>query len=215
MSRDRILARVRAALRAVSGHHPERPAPPAPPGDASPGDPVVLLRDRCLALGVRWHDVADLAALARTTATLAPPGGVVWVPERMAGPLDPDRTAAAIESLGVRVVRRPERAEAAEVAVGLTGVDLAVAESGSLLALARAGGGRLPSVLPPIHVAVVERRAVVASLGDGLRWVAHQLASEETSAAWLISGPSRTGDIEGRLVVGVHGPGELHVVLWN
>lgn len=213
MSRDRILARVRAALREASGHHPERPAPPAPAGYSALSDPLVLLRDRCLALGVQWHEVPDLPAVARAVAALAPPGRVVWVPERTAPPLDPDRTAAAIESLGVRVVRRPARAEAADVAVGLTGVDLAVAESGTLLALARAGGGRLPSVLPPIHVAVVERRAVVGSLGDGLRSIAQRLASGETSAALLISGPSRTGDIEGRLVVGVHGPGELHVLL--
>lgn len=213
MSRERILARVRAALGTPTAHHPERPAPAPPAAGQLPGDPVALLRDRCVALGARWREASGLPALAGAVAALAPPGGVVWVPERGAPSLDSDGAAAAIAALGVRVVRQPDRAGAAAAALGLTGVDVAVAESGTLVLLARPGGGRLPSVLPPVHVAVVTRSVVVHSLGEGLARVGRQLAAGEGSAAVLISGPSRTGDIEGRLVVGVHGPGEIHVLL--
>ena len=92
--------------------------------------------------------------------------------------------------------------------VGITLADVAVAETGSLLLAAGPGRARMNSLAPPTHVAIVERDALVSSL-EG----AFERLSDRTSV--LITGPSRTADIEGVLVRGVHGPKELIVVVVN
>jgi L-lactate dehydrogenase complex protein LldG len=92
--------------------------------------------------------------------------------------------------------------------VGITLADVAVAETGSLLLAAGPGRGRMNSLAPPTHVAIVDYSAVESSL-EG----AFDRLSDRTSV--LITGPSRTADIEGVLVRGVHGPKELIVVVVN
>lgn len=91
---------------------------------------------------------------------------------------------------------------------GVTDVYAAVAETGSLVMRATAGHGRSLSLVPPIHVAVVEPRNLVGDLLDLLR----KLEAEGTgSGTVLITGPSKTTDIEGNLVTGVHGPGKVQI----
>ncbi len=92
--------------------------------------------------------------------------------------------------------------------VGISGVDLIVAETGSLAILARPAEPRSLSLLPPVHIAVAERAQLVPDLFD-----LFEARGEMPSCVSLITGPSKTGDIELRLVTGVHGPGELHVIL--
>ena len=66
------------------------------------------------------------------------------------------------------------------------------------------------SLLPPVHVAVAERRQILPDLFD----LFAALGTDELPAnVSIITGPSKTGDIELRLVTGVHGPGEVHVLL--
>jgi L-lactate dehydrogenase complex protein LldG len=73
------------------------------------------------------------------------------------------------------------------------------------------GQSRLASLLPPIHVAVLKRRAIVYSLPMLLR---EQAALATSGANFVcITGPSRTADIEHVLTRGVHGPKDVHVVL--
>lgn len=92
-----------------------------------------------------------------------------------------------------------------EAQVGITTADLAIAESGSLILSAGPGKRRLASLAPPLHVVVITRPAIVPTLEDAVLRV-----GPKTSV--IITGPSRTADIEGILVRGVHGPGELWVV---
>ena len=70
---------------------------------------------------------------------------------------------------------------------------------------------RLISLLPPVHVGIVERGRILSGL-DELFGLLPQPA-EQSSSMVLITGPSRTADIEQILVRGVHGPGEIHVVI--
>ncbi len=101
--------------------------------------------------------------------------------------------------------------------LGITGVDWAVAETGSLVVCARPGGrGRSVSLLPPRHVAICKASQIVPDLFDlfqelGVESTTHGLPSNVT----LITGPSKTGDIQLKLTTGVHGPGEVHVVVWE
>ncbi|HYO87956.1 MAG TPA: lactate utilization protein [Candidatus Limnocylindrales bacterium] len=111
---------------------------------------------------------------------------------------------------------RAETLALAETAkVGLTGADAAVATTATLVVTTGPGKGRLPTILPPVHIAVITLDQIVARLED---WVALQRAAGLASIRragnfCFISGPSRTGDIEMQLVLGVHGPGRVQVVV--
>jgi L-lactate dehydrogenase complex protein LldG len=104
-----------------------------------------------------------------------------------------------------------QRATCAEATVGITSAQYALADTGTLVMLADSEEARLISLLPPVHIAVIERAMILTGL-DELLAVA-PLPAERTSSMVLITGPSRTADIEQILVRGVHGPGELHVVI--
>jgi L-lactate dehydrogenase complex protein LldG len=102
-----------------------------------------------------------------------------------------------------------------QVTLGLTGADAAFAETGSLALMSGPGRPRLASLSVRTHIALLDPRRLYASCAA---WLAAEgpgaqgrLAS--ASNLTLITGPSRTGDIEMTLTVGVHGPGELLVAL--
>lgn len=131
--------------------------------------------------------------------------------------------AEAVEKAGIRVtvpaMHDEFRAETIEairsVPVGLTGADAAAATTGTLIVSTAPGKGRLPTILPPVHIAVVTLDQLVPRLED---WLARERANDSTvlhdpANVAFITGPSRTGDIEMILVKGVHGPGILQIVV--
>lgn len=97
--------------------------------------------------------------------------------------------------------------------IGITSVDLAIAETGTLLVCARPGQERLASLLPPMHVAIVERSQIVPDLLDAFRILHERGVQNLPSNITLITGPSKTGDIELQLTTGVHGPGKWRVII--
>jgi L-lactate dehydrogenase complex protein LldG len=99
----------------------------------------------------------------------------------------------------------------ARVGLGLTGAHAALADTGGLVLVSGPGRGRLPSVLPPVHVAVVAERRVCPSLAALLREEPGLL--DAGSNVVIVAGPSRTADIEMTLTHGVHGPKHVHVIL--
>ncbi|GAB4522998.1 MAG: lactate utilization protein [Anaerolineae bacterium] len=106
-----------------------------------------------------------------------------------------------------------ERLESAEV--GLTGVDAVAATTGTLIVSTGEGKSRIPSLLPPVHIAVVTLDQFVPRVED---WLARVRASgnavlHDSANITFISGPSRTADIEKQLVLGVHGPKQVQVVV--
>ena len=114
--------------------------------------------------------------------------------------------------------RNDVRQRLAESGMGITGADYAIAETGSVVVLPRQGLSRLVSVVPPVHVAIVRPSDVVGTLDDlftlrRLEYLRH--GGEMGSYLNFITGPSRTADIEQTIVVGVHGPREVHMVLLN
>ncbi len=100
---------------------------------------------------------------------------------------------------------------AARALAGITGVNWAVAETGTLLLSSGPGRGRLVSLLPPVHIALIRPDQLLPSLAEAVRRVGE--AGELPSSLVLITGPSRSADIENDLSIGVHGPGSLHAVL--
>jgi L-lactate utilization protein LutC len=98
------------------------------------------------------------------------------------------------------------------VDAGLTAVHAAIAETGSLVCGSVPGRGL--SLVPPVHLAVVRRSQILPDLVDYLALFSgesplHRLPSNLV----FITGPSKTADIEGVLITGVHGPREVHIVL--
>lgn len=106
------------------------------------------------------------------------------------------------------------RGKAIVADIGITGVDYAIAETGSCVLFPRKGVSRIISLLPPVHIAVVRSGQVLPSL-DELFTLRRQefLTGDIGSYLNIISGPSRSADIEYQLVTGVHGPGEVHMIL--
>lgn len=108
------------------------------------------------------------------------------------------------------------RQTAASAGVGITGVDYAIAETGTCVLMPRHGLSRLVSLLPPVCIAVVEPEQLLEELGDLLAvWRLEYLRGGRRIGSYmnLITGPSRSGDIEMTITVGVHGPGEAHLIL--
>lgn len=108
------------------------------------------------------------------------------------------------------------RQASAQADLGVTGVDLAVAETGSLVVISGAGKARSVSLLPPYHVAIFGKAQLVESLEQvGVIFEAiHRDPGLSASGASIsfITGPSRTADIELTLTRGVHGPKEVHAI---
>ncbi len=95
----------------------------------------------------------------------------------------------------------------------ITSVDLAVAETGSVILTSGARRPRLASLVAEIHVAMIRTDEIVSDLVDVDAALKKRFGTAVPGGITLISGPSKTADIEMNLVIGVHGPGQMHMVL--
>jgi L-lactate dehydrogenase complex protein LldG len=93
---------------------------------------------------------------------------------------------------------------------GITELYAAIAETGSLVIRPEARCGRALSLIPPIHIAIVRPQNILPDLFDFFGKLSAEPRLPNTT---LITGPSKTADIEGALVVGVHGPSYVQVYL--
>ena len=114
---------------------------------------------------------------------------------------------ASVQDFDVATSREPFFA----ADIGISGVDFLIAETGSLVMRSTPSQPRSISLLPPVHIAVAERPQILPDLFDLFQHLGNPPALPSTLT--LITGPSKTGDIELRLVTGVHGPGSVHVLM--
>ncbi|HXG02561.1 MAG TPA: lactate utilization protein [Candidatus Binatia bacterium] len=177
-------------------------------------------------VGGVFHSVAALDQAPALIAALAAERGahrlVTWHPAALGADLAPALRRHGLDPLVMppgavddAEERARLRAAIAAAQIGVTGVDLAIAETGSLVL--RSGGGRprSTSLLPPYHVAVLDRTSLIESLAQfGVFLEAWQSTASpnDGAAVQVITGPSRTADIELTLTRGVHGPREVHAV---
>lgn len=207
MDEAAFLQRVRGALR--SGRLPEFPDP-AP--RSAPPDPVDLeeeFRRRCEAVDGTVHIGEDpvevVVSIARRLDTRDYLG---WEPEHLP-------VAGIVDRLERRgLVRRAvggDLSEVADVPMGVTGASAGLAESGSVVLETGPGRPRAVSLLPDVHVVLLPRARLYRSLTHWVEERAHEVAA--TSNLVIVTGPSRTADIEQQLNLGVHGPREVQVVL--
>jgi L-lactate dehydrogenase complex protein LldG len=208
-SREAILDRLRQNRRPFPAATP--PAvyrPVVPLDDASP----VALRARFIAearnAACEVHEADTPAAAIDVIMALIGRDAILssWDLEHIPVPgLARALDAAAIVRVGQDAAAR----------VGLTGVDAALAATGSIVLSSGRGRYRAASLLPSVHVAVVATDQIAPDLES---WLAAQRATGATSLRRpsnlvIITGPSRTADIAMQLVMGMHGPRALHVVV--
>lgn len=120
-----------------------------------------------------------------------------------------DAIVSALEGQGIRLLNADDRDAAFQADVGITGIRLAVAETASMSVISGQGHRRLASLAVPAHIAVLRANQIVPDLLDWGRSITADPPANEV----LISAMSKTADIEGILVPGVHGPGIVHVVI--
>ncbi|HWQ55250.1 MAG TPA: lactate utilization protein [Bryobacteraceae bacterium] len=209
MSGENLLHRVRTAL----GRSVDQPPAPVPP--ARIVVPEVDMETRIASmftaleeLAVKTHRVADPAGAGAYVAS-------ALEGRRAIASGSPYLLECGITALpGVRsgITDRAELRElCANLEVGITGADYALADTGSLVMFSSPDEARMISLLPPAHIAVVPRDRILTGLDE--LFSLEPLPAARSSSMVLITGPSRTADIEQILVRGVHGPGELHVIV--
>jgi L-lactate dehydrogenase complex protein LldG len=197
------------------------PHPGASPVVASLGaDPVAQFTAACELVGGQVHHLTTPAEIAAFVAGLCEPPieprVMSWAAEHLPVPGILDALAAAgLERMADNVRadvdgRGDDLARLDAVSVGITGALAVLADTGSIVVTSGTGRPRLASLLPPIHVALVTRAQIVPSLGTWL--AAHPQLPASVANCVVITGPSRTADIEMTLTRGVHGPRAVHIV---
>lgn len=174
---------------------------------AAADDILAEFRREAIAASSEVHEATDWSEVAALVAKRAA-GGRVAVTGAVAD--ESPEFVAELEQRDVEVVRLTDPRDVGELAVGVVRGRLAVAESGSILVSEDELGDRMVAMLAHHGVQVVDRGHVVASLDDAADWL-----SERTGAVYasVVTGPSRTADIERSLTIGVQGPASLDVVV--
>lgn len=235
-TRGEFLERMRGEMRKTRGLFPatvsERPLRPAAVADTVRREmaerweaALTRFRGEFERVGGVFHRVATLDAVPEVVGAIAGQSGarrlVSWHPAALGGDLAPALRARGltVETMPGDEVDAAERRRlsglVAEAELGLTGVDLAIAETGTLVLRSGAGRPRSTSLLPACHVAVFDRSVLVESLAQAGVFLEawHEAPGPEWGAAVnFITGPSRTADIELTLTRGVHGPKDVHAV---
>jgi L-lactate dehydrogenase complex protein LldG len=193
-----------------------------PPPTPAAGEPVRLPGYRNLDADDLVGTFVEAVRHAEGTCHVAPGGVPDDLLDRLVAELDGRPVVTSAEpvaaGVGARLAARgaavaeatPERAAAA--GLGVTGAIAAIAATGSVVLDSRAAGGRTASLLPAVHLCVIDVNCLCPTPADVLRRLGSGGDALPPSLV-LVTGPSRTGDIEQLLTLGAHGPTALHVVL--
>ncbi len=211
-SRDRILERIRAGLRTVI---PESAAMASGRAISEPVifepivNPLERFQQECVGNLMECALTADSAASARQLSKVLQllPEGEIFVQD------DPDLRRLIEQAAPARAIRWSSQGapgEASQATVTLA--EALIAQTGSILVTA-ACGGRGASVIAPCHIVYATVAQLVPDLATALSRVSQERKLDSNSFACVISGSSRTADIEKILVQGAHGPRRLVVIL--
>ena len=209
MSRDNILHRIRTALGRSAGQAVADPPP------ARIRIPDVDMEKR---IATMFERIEALAGKTHRAAT--PEDARAFVAAAIEGQSAVASNAPFLAECGIATLpgvrsgvtdREELRGLCATADVGITSADYALGDTGSLVMIASPREARLVSLLPPAHIAVVPRDRILTGLDELFSILPNP--ADVASSMVLITGPSRTADIEQILVRGVHGPGQITVVV--
>ena len=225
--REEIIARIKEALKLAS-HHPGHTHAGAD-HSASPANPETTARDwlplvpsdsesriasfaRCSAdLKTQFFHVEDFDQAASKVNEIGQSEGWKLIASHRAS-----KVQKSLSKVHTPVIYSDDRIEISDLEkadVAITGCDALIAQTGSILLTTRSGGGRALSVLPPHHLVIATTDQVIADLPAAFQLLQDRYGNDFPSFMTLITGPSRTGDIERILVLGAHGPKVVTVIL--
>lgn len=236
-TRIEFMARIRAEVgraRPLFAARPEpRPSQPAEQAAALRRElaerwPEALERFRreFERVGGVFHRVPELAVVPEAIAAIARARGlrraITWEAAALGADIAGELARRDVEACAMphdvpdAQTRAAVAATVAAADLGVTGADLAIAETGSVVLVSDAGRPRTTSLLPPYHIAIFDRTVLVESLAQvGVfleAWHEGPVSAARGGAINIITGPSRTADIALTLTRGVHGPKEVHAV---
>lgn len=207
-ARKEILNSIRENLRAsgATGHHGHPFATATEPRAATNETRVEHFVENLRVVGGKVELVPDLNAAALAL-------------EDILNGLQPHRIAITDSQIVKELVSRittdaevKEKTAAAELFscdVGITTAQLAIAETGTLVLRSEAEFSRLTSLVPEVHICILDASNIRATMSE----VLNEVQQDQDPAITFITGPSRTSDIELTLAIGVHGPRELFVIV--
>ena len=205
-SRDQILRRVRAAVKTAA---PQRPGPsPSAPIFAPVTDPLERFRSECAANTMECVLTAGAAATAEALGRVlgSLPEGEIFAQD---APVLRELITQTGTTRAVRWSSQGAPAEASQATISLC--EALVALTGSVLVSSGSCGGRGSSIVAPCHIVVARKDQLVPDLEAALAR-AREIAFD-SSYIGLITGTSRTSDIEKMLIIGAHGPRRLVVLV--
>lgn len=216
-ARDDILNNIRKALR--DALLPD--AAPEPPENRVPHDSGGLERfaDEARKLSAEVVCVGTAQEAAEVVAGLCRERGwgsaLAWPWEA----IGVEGLAEALAGAGVSIHHDRDPQALEPTPVGITGAEAGIADTGTIVVRSGEGRSRLASLLPPVHVALLDAARIVPEMRayfEALEARGGAAADvQSTSNLVFISGPSRTADIEQTLTLGVHGPRELIIVVYG
>lgn len=219
-SREQILATIRKAV-GTSARRDRASAPEIISRNSVEETSVELagrFRSEITRIGGRFHHATNAESACAYIEQVADAEGARTIICSNARIADEFGIANRLAAKGIAFITDPSESDIVENAagaeIGVTGVDYALAETGSLVLLARPGQPRSVSLLPPVHIALIRPEQIIRGFDELFEFLRADFeATGVKSAVTFITGPSRTADIELTLVVGVHGPQQLHAVL--
>ena len=184
-------------------------------------DPVQRFCQELAAAGGQGYVAADAVAVVHTIQTILLAHHARKILLSRGGAIERLNLRAKLKDLGLEVktlddLQANPWQDFFSADVGITNVHRLIAETGTVVLASKPDEPRSASLLPPVHIALAERSQLLPDLFDLFDLfspVSTPTKSPPPSCLTLITGPSKTGDIELKLVTGVHGPGEIHVIL--
>ncbi|MDX1467812.1 MAG: LUD domain-containing protein [Acidimicrobiia bacterium] len=217
MRREDFLARVGRSV--MSATLPDIPALDSEMPTLPPTDLVALFRERIREVDGVAHGPVGRTAVPKVVSGIAAGHAssryLAWddlpVPGVTSG-LDRE----GLERVDHEVPEQDRKAHQVtyeSVDLGVTGAEAGLAESGSVVLSHGPGRPRMASLIPDVHVVLLHVNRMARTISDLAR--RHPEWVSETANLVFVTGPSRTGDIELHLNLGVHGPRHVHVVMYQ
>jgi L-lactate dehydrogenase complex protein LldG len=211
-SRDEILAKLRSQKTKLP--KPEVPPKTYLPVTHSSEDLLARFTAEVERLTGKVYSVPDSQAAIDKVIALVSEDRQVLAWDNL--PIPALKTSLAERGIGVMTghTESMNLTQQAALRVGITGADAGFATTGTLALVTREGQARLPSLLPPVHIALLRQTDLFARMEDWLQSKGRAALLSSSSVAF-ITGPSRTSDIEMQTIVGVHGPKDIHVIVYS
>jgi L-lactate dehydrogenase complex protein LldG len=221
----RVLADVRRALgRSATVSPPPLEPFLGPAAAAKPEELIARFTDEARAVGAQVYRVSSPAEAAALIAKVCADAGVSEAALSDAPLIAETELCAQLAARGLpsfrvtdygpgareELIARLERCGA-----GVSAVDYAIAETGTIALSSDEEGGLLVSLLPAVHIALIRSQQIAGSLAEVVERLNRERMDRAVPcrSATFITGPSRTSDVELVLSIGVHGPKELHLII--